>query len=339
MDKRYQVFVSSTYVDLQEERQHVFTTLMEMDCIPAGMELFPAMDEEQWAFIQRVINDCDYYVLILGGRYGSLTAEGISYTEKEYDYAISIGLKVVALVHGAPEKISVENSDIEPAIKEKLDLFRAKVCEDRLVKFWKSASELPGIVMLSLTKTIRAYPAVGWVRADSVANDDALIDLNNLRKDNAEMKETLVQLKSINQSGIEGLASLEELFEVKIGWTVFNSSVGKRYEKNANIEISWGDLFSCIAPELQNYLNNDTVIMKLGAALFRTLNSGKASLINVNHDDFQTIKVQFQALGLIELSYLKTVKDGMGTFWKLSNKGTKLMLQLRSVKASSNIQS
>lgn len=42
MDKRYQVFVSSTYADLREERQRVIQTLMEMDCIPAGMEEHPA---------------------------------------------------------------------------------------------------------------------------------------------------------------------------------------------------------------------------------------------------------------------------------------------------------
>jgi Domain of unknown function (DUF4062) len=86
MEKRYQVFVSSTYADLQEERDAVFQTLMRMDCIPAGMELFPAIDEEQFEFIKKVIDGCDYYVLIIGGRYGSLTPEGISYTKKEYDY-------------------------------------------------------------------------------------------------------------------------------------------------------------------------------------------------------------------------------------------------------------
>ena len=63
MNKRYQVFVSSTYADLKEERQRVIQTLMEMDCIPAGMELFPAADEEQWLFIRKVIDDCDYYLL------------------------------------------------------------------------------------------------------------------------------------------------------------------------------------------------------------------------------------------------------------------------------------
>lgn len=53
MEKRYQVFVSSTYADLKDERQHVLQALMEMDCIPAGMELFPATDEEQWEFIKK----------------------------------------------------------------------------------------------------------------------------------------------------------------------------------------------------------------------------------------------------------------------------------------------
>ncbi len=78
MDKRYQVFVSSTYTDLKEERSKVMQALMEMDCIPAGMELFPAADEDQWQFIKKVIDDCDYYLLIVGGRYGSMTPEGIS---------------------------------------------------------------------------------------------------------------------------------------------------------------------------------------------------------------------------------------------------------------------
>ena len=93
MEKRYQVFVSSTYADLQDERQRVIQALMEMDCIPAGMELFPAADEEQWEFIKRVIDDCDYYLLIIGGRYGSTTADGVSYTEREYDYAVASVLR------------------------------------------------------------------------------------------------------------------------------------------------------------------------------------------------------------------------------------------------------
>src|SRR5437867_7357757 len=105
MDKRYQGFVSSTYADLKDEQSRVIQTVIELDCIPAGMELFPAADEEQFEFIKRVIDDCDYYLLIIGGRYGSTTADGVSYTEQEYDYAIERGLKVIALIHGSPDEI------------------------------------------------------------------------------------------------------------------------------------------------------------------------------------------------------------------------------------------
>ena len=53
MDKRYQVFVSSTYEDLQEERQQVMQALLELDCIPSGMELFPAANDDQWTLIKK----------------------------------------------------------------------------------------------------------------------------------------------------------------------------------------------------------------------------------------------------------------------------------------------
>lgn len=188
MDKRYQVFVSSTYADLKEERQKVIQTLMEMDCIPSGMELFPALDEEQFEFIKRIIGDCDYYLLIVGARYGSITTDGISYTEKEYDHAISLGLKVVAFLHEQPDELPASKTDKDPELEQKLGEFRNKVAAGRLVRFWRSAGELPGLVALSLQKTIKTYPAVGWVRANSLASPELLTELNELRKQNDELR-------------------------------------------------------------------------------------------------------------------------------------------------------
>ena len=95
-DKRYQVFVSSTYDDLQDERKEVMQALLELDCIPAGMELFPASSEDQWSLIKRVIDDCDYYILIIGGRYGSVGPEGISYTQMEFEYALKTGKPIIS---------------------------------------------------------------------------------------------------------------------------------------------------------------------------------------------------------------------------------------------------
>lgn len=60
MNRRYQVFVSSTYEDLQEERAEAIQALLELDCMPAGMELFPAANEQQWNWIRRITDESDY---------------------------------------------------------------------------------------------------------------------------------------------------------------------------------------------------------------------------------------------------------------------------------------
>src|SRR3954463_14546892 len=99
MEIKYQVFVSSTYKDLSEERQQVMQALLELDCIPAGMELFPAANATQWDLIRRVIDDCDYYILVIAGRYGSINPEGISYTEAEYRYAIEKDKPTITFLH------------------------------------------------------------------------------------------------------------------------------------------------------------------------------------------------------------------------------------------------
>lgn len=118
MDKKYPVFVSSTYEDLQDERKKVMEALLQMDCFPIGMEYFNASDESQWDVIKSLIDECDYYVLIVAGRYGSIEeATGKSYTQKEYEYALSIGVPTIAFLHKdvstLPKKYTESNSQIE----------------------------------------------------------------------------------------------------------------------------------------------------------------------------------------------------------------------------------
>ncbi|ASF44725.1 DUF4062 domain-containing protein [Methylovulum psychrotolerans] len=195
MEKRYQIFVSSTYADLQDERKKVIQTLLQLDCIPAGMELFPAADEDQFEFIKRIIDDCDYYLLIIGGRYGTLTAKGISYTEQEYEYALERQLKVIALLHKNPDQLPLAKSEQKPKLRAQLNAFRKKVSKGRLVEFWQNEEELPGIVALSLPKTIKMFPAVGWVRANKVSSEELLTEINELRKQNQEMSKALSEIE------------------------------------------------------------------------------------------------------------------------------------------------
>src|SRR5437867_3156620 len=139
-DKRFQVFVSSTYEDLQAERQEVMRALLELDCIPSGMELFPAADEDQWTLIKKVIDDCDYYAVIVAGRYGSVGKDGMSYTEKEYRYARERGKPIIAFLHRDPGNIPEKLSEKLPAAKVKLEEFR-KLCREKVCKPWATPAE------------------------------------------------------------------------------------------------------------------------------------------------------------------------------------------------------
>src|SRR4030095_4041730 len=90
MKKKLQVFISSTYTDMLVERQAVVEAILQAGHIPAGMELFAAGDESQLETIRHWIDDSDVFMLILGGRYGSIEPKsGKSYVESEYDYAVA----------------------------------------------------------------------------------------------------------------------------------------------------------------------------------------------------------------------------------------------------------
>lgn len=72
MEKRYQIFISSTFNDLNKERNLIIQAILRAGYYPAGMEWFPGIDEEQFEYIKQVIDDSDYYVLILGDLYGTI---------------------------------------------------------------------------------------------------------------------------------------------------------------------------------------------------------------------------------------------------------------------------
>ena len=324
MDKRYQVFISSTYADLKEERSRVIQTLMEMDCIPAGMEIFPALDEDQFNFIKKVIDDCDYYILIIGGRYGSLSNDGLSYTEKEFDYAVQKNVKIIALIHENPAKISVEKSDINPDLREKLESFRIKAETGRLVKFWNKPEDLPGLVALSLSKTIKTYPAIGWVRANAIGSAEILAELNELRKENTQLKsdyESEIVAKKQDVSKDE-LAGFEDKY-------TFNAN----FLSSSPTEITktWGEIFYIISPFLMEHPLDRNVNEYLASKALKDI--GRIGRYpSIDKDDFNTIKIQLESLKLVEVKYLPTTQGGAGLFWNLTDEGSKTMKYMRSVK-------
>lgn len=339
MDKRYQVFVSSTYVDLVDERQIVFQTLMEMDCIPAGMEYFSAIDEDQFEFIKKVIDDCDYYLLIIGGKYGSLAEDQISYTEKEFDYAIFKGKKVVVLVHKNPDAIPAGKSESNPDIKGKLEAFKAKAMNRRLVDFWEDARDLKGLVALSMNKTIKMFPAVGWVRGNKVASEEILEQINDLRKRNEILEGENKQLKTNSLYEIQNLADLDDLYTIELKLTVgiksrnsndWNKKYNHEKKFKETITLEWKKIFSLMA--------DDFLYEKAEGPIQRKFANSLGSIVGVEEGysiisasvSVETIKEifnQLMAYGLISSD------ASQGNFLKLilTEKGKSYILKERAV--------
>ncbi|PEC50957.1 tyrosine-type recombinase/integrase [Bacillus sp. AFS096315] len=175
MEKKYQIFISSTYKDLIDARTKVTETILSMYHFPIGMEMFSAGDDDQWTVIKKTIDNSDYYVLIIGHRYGSLTEEGISYTEKEYDYAREKGIPVLAFIRDREASTKPSEREKNPDLQDRLDAFVDKAMRSKMCNFWNTEEELTAKVTVALMKEFINNPRMGWVRADLLNLDSKII--------------------------------------------------------------------------------------------------------------------------------------------------------------------
>ena len=256
MDKRYQVFISSTYVDLSAERQEVIKALLELDCIPCGMEYFPAASEDTWSYITDLIDQCDYYVVIVGGRYGSLNQDGTSYTEQEYLYAREKEIPCIAFLHANPNDIAAKHSESTNEGRKRLDLFLIEL-KKSLCKEWSSAHELGSVVSRSLTQLIKRHPRTGWIPASQAGDPRLTEESLNLSKKVIELESQLSALRGRAKVDTSDLADGNELIEVSFTCSIAESvnqgktqswAVVKR--DRAQLAVSWNDLFRVIAPKI-----------------------------------------------------------------------------------------
>jgi hypothetical protein len=192
--KRLQVFVSSTYSDLRDERQAAVEAILVAGHIPAGMELFTSGDESQMEAIKQWIDESDVYLLILGGRYGSIEpTTRKSYTRLEYEYALSIGKPMFSCVVtdcALEDRVRRLGSQaLETTDPAGLKEFRGVVLT-KLVRFWDDAKDIKISVGETLAQLSRRDDLIGWVRptetsADAVGLAD---EIARLSKENAQLR-------------------------------------------------------------------------------------------------------------------------------------------------------
>lgn len=326
MDKRYQVFVSSTFADLKEERQAVVQGLLSLEHFPAGMEAFPASDDDAWSLIQGVIDDSDYYVLVIGGRYGSTNEAGLGYTEMEFDYAAKIGKPVLAFIHQAPAEIPAGKTDQNDELREKLAAFRRKVESGHHVKYWKNPDDLKAQVIQSISAETRRNPQEGWVRS-SRASDPIVAE--HLRQEVDKLRGQLDAARDTPPRGSEQYAGGEDQFELEV--TYATGDWAHRKPQREKEKRSWNAIFYELGPMLLEEANERQMHNRLSEHLRESYASEKPSDFKLTDSSFETIKVQLLALGLIRRSERKHIPSDNNKYWSLTPFGETTMMKLRAI--------
>ena len=315
------------------------------------MELFPASDLSQWELIKTVINESDYYIVIVGGRYGSVHSQtGLSFTEMEYDYATSQGVPVLGFVRKDIKKIPSGLVENDPVARVKLEAFRDKVM-GKTCRLYDESVELGMLVMKSLMNEIRTNPRVGWVKAnqakskDDVEREQTLLDdmaqkERQIKKLERELRDRAVPLKGLSA---EDLAQGNDVYPMTVNFQ-------NQHKKMVSVDVpmTWDEIFSVIAPSMYGYIlrRAPPAYNKLvGSYTFegslieyirsKIIDQCGTRQINVLPHQIDDLLIQYRQLGLMAMVE-KTKEDDGEDFrgYSLTKAGeehlTRLRVKLRS---------
>lgn len=307
--KKLQVFISSTYSDLLEERQACVETILQAGHIPAGMELFAAGSETQLDTIKRWIDASDVYMLLLGGRYGSLDPKTkLAYTEVEYRYALEKKKPVFAVVMSdafLDAKIAqVGRSVFEQDNVDKYRKFK-KLVLSKIVKFFDSLDGIKLAIFQSMIEIDSRYNLEGWVRGSEVVDVKPLISqISALTQENADLKK---EITSLRKNGVKQSKSKRTL---------------KQFELQGNVHTveHWRDMLTKVLGMFaeQKRIKDPDVLLNLNnnRATFFTFDESKVSRphkipltklylgTHQSPDSFQRLtRLVVEAVGLPESSF------------------------------------
>jgi hypothetical protein len=330
MNKKFQIFVSSTYEDLKVERNQVIKAILEMGHIPVGMEMFSAADEEQWKIIQHQIDESDYYVIIAAHKYGSVADDGVSYTEKEYDYATQKAIPVLGFVLNKGASWPSDMMETSPEKRQSLDLFKLKI-KSKLVNFWENKDDLHAKVSIALMKTMQTTPRVGWVRSDTISASPELVkELTRLSQENSLLRGQLSVAEEIVNLNFQveqnGSKTFEVLRKNKVEIYIFKKNSKDWSEPKDGSLLG---VFQAIAPNLMVENTPDLIAADI-AIYYGEIDVRVSAPLPTNHVSHWL--ADLAALNLIKPSKRKHPVSDKKDYWSLSTEGEKLIGELRRIK-------
>lgn len=335
MAKKYQIFISSTYEDLKEERSNVMKAILEMGHIPVGMEMFSAADEEQWKTITRQIDECDYYVVIVAHRYGSVV-DNKSYTEKEYDYAEQLGVPSIAFIIDDGANWPGNKSDNDPTKKTALDQFKEKL-RNKLVGSWNNKDDLYGQVAISLMKLFNSSPRPGWVPATEVAGPEIIKELTRLSEENSKLRKELNQFQNEkDKKNMNEISSIIQILYKNHHAVSLGFQDSDTWESHT--EITHYAFFYYIAPIIMVEGTSQRIAQLIATYLKDDSSRKLRKEWPIANNRVNSLLVDLQSLGIVKPSNRNHVPSDTKDYWTLTEKGQDIYLHIRRQKLERGVR-
>lgn len=220
MDKKYQIFISSTYMDLKEIRLIAFTTILEMGHIPVGLDIFKTPDEYTTEkYVSKYIDASQLIVVIIGNRYGSIAESGKSYVEEESIYALSKNKKVLFFVNSQYRKVDNPN----------YQRFVRNILNNNLVILWNNEIDFRVKLVSNVSQTLTNFPPnTYWIKSSSAldTSDDYLSNLKTLLGSNVDEENVdilglmLHNLKEIGEFYVLTKEQAKKSFHLSVGMCI-----------------------------------------------------------------------------------------------------------------------
>ena len=124
-----------------------------------------------------------FYILIIGNRYGSIEeTTRISYTEKEFNYAVEKKIPVLAFIVDSYVSMTADKFETDSQKKiSKLNAFKEKVKQSgRYVKFWKNIDNLETLISQSISKAVIPWKSAWVVRTTDFDIDKSYAEILRL---------------------------------------------------------------------------------------------------------------------------------------------------------------
>ncbi len=328
LDKRYQVFITTSGKEMQPERMVVTQTLIGMGFFSWGLEQRTPLST---AFARRQIDDCDYVLLLLGSQYGEQSVSGVGYMHLEYIYAITKQKPVIVFMHDAPDTRTEDLQDSTAVLKNKFQEFRHQLQKEiEQVVTYKTLRDLELAVRSYMPQMLERYPVVGWVRPQN---------LQVLQDEIDKLKSQLAKARS-EQTTVHGLKDVDPFLTLPKVYSneIFSFDYRMHAYQDGNFkeltpmrEMSWLELVKVLSSEFREQMPEEFFSKVLNEHLNNTgLNDAlrvmprahAVSRAQINIRALHTIKQQMR-----QNEWVVPVgrDERQRMLWKMTAKGLKLI--------------